>query len=288
MKKKLLARAIGAVTMALAAQQAFGAGFALQEQNGSGLGNAYAGGAASAEDASTVWSNPAGMSRFSTIQICGVGHGHLSPRPSSRTTVRWRHSASRSAATAAKAASRPRCPRCTSSCRSRRTGRSASASACRSVSRRDWDDGWLGRYQGAAKQDRDAQRQPVDLVADQRSVQPRRWRRLAAHQGDVHQQWQLFGGSCERCADRGRRWSDYARPGGGLHRSHARLRLVRQHLRRRRRMGMEHRRHVEPLAGYADRRALSLGDQVHASTATSTSETPPSPCRRRSRRSAGR
>ena len=69
MKRKLLARAIGAATMALAAQQAVGAGFALQEQNGSGLGNAYAGGAAVAEDASTVWANPAGMSRFTTVQV---------------------------------------------------------------------------------------------------------------------------------------------------------------------------------------------------------------------------
>ena len=41
-----------------------GAGFALQENNASGLGNAYAGGAAIAEDASTVWWNPAGMSRL--------------------------------------------------------------------------------------------------------------------------------------------------------------------------------------------------------------------------------
>jgi long-chain fatty acid transport protein len=75
MKKKLLARAIGAATMALAAQQAFGAGFALQEQNGSGLGNAYAGGAAVAEDASTVWANPAGMSRFTTIQVAASVSG---------------------------------------------------------------------------------------------------------------------------------------------------------------------------------------------------------------------
>src|SRR3954471_4867107 len=69
MKKKQLAHAVGAIALALGAQQAFGAAFALQEQNSSGLGNAYAGGAAVAEDASTVWSNPAGMARFSTIQI---------------------------------------------------------------------------------------------------------------------------------------------------------------------------------------------------------------------------
>ena len=33
-------------------------GFALIEQSGSGLGNAYAGGAAGAEDASTIFYNP--------------------------------------------------------------------------------------------------------------------------------------------------------------------------------------------------------------------------------------
>jgi long-chain fatty acid transport protein len=42
--------------------QAHASGFALIEQNVSGLGNAYAGAAAVAEDASTVYYNPAGMS----------------------------------------------------------------------------------------------------------------------------------------------------------------------------------------------------------------------------------
>jgi long-chain fatty acid transport protein len=49
-------------------------GFALIEQSGSGLGNAFAGGAASAEDASTVFFNPAGMSRLSDKQIVLAGH----------------------------------------------------------------------------------------------------------------------------------------------------------------------------------------------------------------------
>jgi long-subunit fatty acid transport protein len=43
------------------------AGFALIEQSASGLGNAYAGGAASAEDASTISFNPAGMTRLSGV-----------------------------------------------------------------------------------------------------------------------------------------------------------------------------------------------------------------------------
>jgi len=64
-----VAAAIAGAVLALGAGHAFGAAFAVQTQSGSGLGNAYAGGAAAAEDASTVWSNPAGMARFSTIQI---------------------------------------------------------------------------------------------------------------------------------------------------------------------------------------------------------------------------
>lgn len=50
------------------------AGFALIEQSGSGMGNAYAGAAATAEDASTVFFNPAGMSQIQGIQISAAGH----------------------------------------------------------------------------------------------------------------------------------------------------------------------------------------------------------------------
>lgn len=49
-------------------------GFALIEQSGSGLGNAFAGGAASAEDASTIFFNPAGMARLNDKQVVLAGH----------------------------------------------------------------------------------------------------------------------------------------------------------------------------------------------------------------------
>ncbi len=45
------------------------AGFALAEQSASGLGNAYAGQAAAAEDATTVFTNPAGMSFLAGPQV---------------------------------------------------------------------------------------------------------------------------------------------------------------------------------------------------------------------------
>jgi long-chain fatty acid transport protein len=52
--------------------QAGAAGFALIEQNASGLGNAYSGAAAVAEDASTIFFNPAGMTRLPGMQAVGA------------------------------------------------------------------------------------------------------------------------------------------------------------------------------------------------------------------------
>lgn len=48
--------------------------FQLQENNASGLGNAFAGGTTIAEDASTVWYNPAGMTRLKGQQLVVAGH----------------------------------------------------------------------------------------------------------------------------------------------------------------------------------------------------------------------
>ena len=50
------------------------AGFALIEQSGSGMGNAYAGASAVAEDASTIFFNPAGMTYIQGTQAVGALH----------------------------------------------------------------------------------------------------------------------------------------------------------------------------------------------------------------------
>jgi long-chain fatty acid transport protein len=52
--------------------QASASGFQLMEQNASGLGNAYAGQAAAAENASTIFFNPAGMTRLPGRQVSGA------------------------------------------------------------------------------------------------------------------------------------------------------------------------------------------------------------------------
>jgi len=54
-------KAIPALLSVVCAGSAFASGFALQNQNGAGTGNAFAGAAASPEDASTIYFNPAGM-----------------------------------------------------------------------------------------------------------------------------------------------------------------------------------------------------------------------------------
>ena len=70
-KLSRLALAAGLSCLACAGAQA--AGFALTEQNASGLGMAFAGQAAAAEDASTIFFNPAGMTRLPGRQVVAAG-----------------------------------------------------------------------------------------------------------------------------------------------------------------------------------------------------------------------
>ena len=76
----VVAAAIVMVALA-AACDVVAAGFAVQEQTGRGLGSAFAGEGAAAEDASTIWFNPAGLSLLSGTQLAASGFAIL---PSSR------------------------------------------------------------------------------------------------------------------------------------------------------------------------------------------------------------
>jgi len=64
-----LATAVAGVAFTLGAGQALGAAFGLQTQNASGLGHAYAGGAAAAEDVSTIYYNPAGLVTLQKTEV---------------------------------------------------------------------------------------------------------------------------------------------------------------------------------------------------------------------------
>lgn len=80
--RRLIPFAVAAALVAYAGG-AQASGFALIEQNASGLGNAYAGAAAVAEDASTIFFNPAGMTRLPGMQAVGALHAI---KPSSKFT----------------------------------------------------------------------------------------------------------------------------------------------------------------------------------------------------------
>ncbi len=72
MKKKIINILLGSSILTVSYSHA--AGFALIEQNASGMGNAYAGGGAVAEDASTIFFNPAGMTYIEGTQAVGALH----------------------------------------------------------------------------------------------------------------------------------------------------------------------------------------------------------------------
>lgn len=61
--------------------QSHASGFALIENSASGQGNAFAGAAAYAQDAATVWFNPAGMMKLDKNEILVAGH-YISPSSS--------------------------------------------------------------------------------------------------------------------------------------------------------------------------------------------------------------
>lgn len=70
-RKSLVGISVASALLAMSGNASASA-FALIEQS-SGLGNAFAGGAASAEDATTIFTNPAGMSRLSGKQVSFAG-----------------------------------------------------------------------------------------------------------------------------------------------------------------------------------------------------------------------
>lgn len=81
-RKRVIGCSVAGALMAMAGNAA-ASGFGLLEQSASALGNAYAGGAAAGEDATTIFYNPAGMSRLSGKQIVVVATGIL---PSAKFT----------------------------------------------------------------------------------------------------------------------------------------------------------------------------------------------------------
>ncbi|MGL6245085.1 OmpP1/FadL family transporter [Pseudomonas sp.] len=69
--KKVMLKTTISLAVAMASTQIFASGFALNEQSISGMGTGFAGRSSSADDASTIAGNPAGMSRLKREQVTG-------------------------------------------------------------------------------------------------------------------------------------------------------------------------------------------------------------------------
>ena len=69
--KKVMLKTTLSLAVTLASTQIFAAGFAINEQSISGMGTGFAGRSSSADDASTIFGNPAGMSRIKREQVTG-------------------------------------------------------------------------------------------------------------------------------------------------------------------------------------------------------------------------
>lgn len=78
MQQKKIARLLSAALLSMTSGAACAAGFQLLEQNASGIGNAYAGSAAVAENASTIFFNPAGMTELQAREL-SVGMSLVRP-----------------------------------------------------------------------------------------------------------------------------------------------------------------------------------------------------------------
>ncbi len=75
---QVVASALG-MTLMFGGAGAWAGGIGIGTQSGSGLGNAYSGGAAAAEDASTVWYNPAGMTALQGAYNFAIATNILKP-----------------------------------------------------------------------------------------------------------------------------------------------------------------------------------------------------------------
>ncbi|KJZ50001.1 MULTISPECIES: OmpP1/FadL family transporter [Pseudomonas] len=69
--KKVMLKTTLSLAVAMASTQIFASGFAINEQSISGMGTGFAGRSSAADDASTIFGNPAGMSRIKREQVTG-------------------------------------------------------------------------------------------------------------------------------------------------------------------------------------------------------------------------
>ena len=275
-RRTRVAAAVAGLALALGASQAFGAGFALQEQNGSGLGNAFSGGAASAEDASTVWSNPAGMSRFKTIQVVGAGNVLMTSNKFSNdgSLAAFNQPLGGNGGNAGITALLPAMYVVVPINEQFAFGLGIGAPFGLET---DWDDGWLGRYQGLNSKVETLNVNPVfswKINENFTVAAGADWQKIKAN---LTSNFNYSAGLAEAAQKAAASRTAHSRHRRGRSSGPQGASLEQQAHRRRQRLGLEHRRHVEHLARHASRRALSFIDQIRRLRQCADFDDPPLP-----------
>ena len=156
-----------AAACTLATGHAWGAAFALQENSGSGLGNAFAGGAAFTEDASSMWSNAATLSKRGSMEAAAALH-LITP------SIKFRDDGSLPAlnqplgGTGGDAGGTNFVPNTYFAVPINRQWTFGIGINAPFGLKTEYDDGWLGRYQALLVRREDDQRQPGVLVQGER------------------------------------------------------------------------------------------------------------------------
>ncbi len=288
-RRTRLAAALAGAAVALGAPLAQGAGFALQENNASGLGNAYAGGAAVAEDASTRVVEPG---RHVAAQATRGRAGDPLHHPVEQVQRRRLGPGARTSRSANNGGDAgglnviPNLYVVVPYSQQLAFGLGINVPFGLTT---EYDDGWIGRYHGIKSQVKTINVQPDGVVEGQRPVLGRPGRRLPVDRRAAHQRRELLGGDrARRAAGRGGR-PDPGRRDPGNPRGDRRPRLAGHGEGRRHRVGLEHRRAVRVQSEHARRRRTTARDSSTTCAATSISTTPRCRrCRPRSRRRSTR
>ena len=159
-----------------------------------GLGNAFAGAAATAEDANTVWFNPAGLARLNFPQVETAIHVII-------PSAKFQNANSQAAAlqplggTGGDAGSAAFVPNLYGSMAVNDRIHIGIGVNVPFGLKTEYDDGWLGRYQALKSEVKTINVNPALSVEGDRPVLDRRRRELPAFRGDAHQQRELLGGA---------------------------------------------------------------------------------------------
>ena len=260
-RRSRVAAGVIAAASLLGAGHASGAAFALQEESASGLGNAFAGGAAAAEDASSMSVNPATLSKYSSAQVV-LGVHFITP------SMKFKNDGSQPAAfqplggDGGDAGSTNVVPNLYLAVPINRDLVFGLGINVPFGLVTEYDDDFIGRFQGLKSDVQTINVNPALSWKVNDQFAHRRRRQLAAHQGHVLANGQLLGRAGAGGDAGGGAGGDSAGARAGDRRRDPGLAVEIDRRRQRQRVGLERRHAVGCQSGDARGPVLSLADEV--------------------------